>query len=246
MALIVANWKMHKTTNETKDFIDKFIPLVQNVKDIEIVIAPPFTCLSVANALVKDTNIKLAAQDIFWELEGAYTGEISGLMLKDVGCSYVIIGHSERRKYFYENDEIINKKIKAALKIGINVILCIGETLQQRETGQTFSILSSQLRGGLKEISINNIVIAYEPIWAIGTGKTATPTQAQQAHGFIRGELKNIYKKDVKNVKILYGGSVKPENISSLMQQKDIDGVLVGGASLDPESFAKIVKFKGE
>ncbi len=243
--MIAANWKMHKTTSETREYITEFLPLVKDVSDVEIVLAPPFTSLAIAAKFLKGSNVKLAAQDVYWEEKGAFTGEISPLMLKDVECSYVIIGHSERRQYFGETDQTVNRKIKAALKAGLGVILCIGETLQERESNRTFEVLKRQITEGLKDINTDALVVAYEPVWAIGTGKTATPEQAQEAHQFIRTELKAIFGNEADNIRILYGGSVKPDNIASLMVKDDVDGALVGGASLKPDSFSAIVKFQG-
>ena len=242
--LIAANWKMHMTTAETREYITEFLPFVEGVDDVEIVLAPPFTSLAVAAKFLKGSNVKLAGQNVFWEEKGAYTGEISPLMLKDVECSYVIIGHSERRQYFGETDETVNRKIAAAMAAGLDVIFCIGETLEEREAGRTFEILKRQISGGLRNIKPDGLVIAYEPVWAIGTGKTATPEQAQEAHEFIRKELNGLYGDASEEIRILYGGSVKPENIASLMSQKDVDGGLVGGASLKPDSFSRIVRFK--
>jgi triosephosphate isomerase len=239
--LIAANWKMNKTIGETEDFINSFIPMVKEITDVEILIAPPFTSLSTASRLLQPTNIKLGAQDLFYEDKGAYTGEISAPMLLATGCSYVIIGHSERRQYFNETDEIVNKKIKAARNNNLEVILCIGETLEQRDENKTFEVLERQLSGALNELSLNGINIAYEPVWAIGTGRTATPQQANEAHTFIRQWLRN-YAEGADDVRILYGGSVTPENIRSLMAEPEVNGALVGGASLKPESFGKIVK----
>ncbi len=244
LPLIAANWKMNKTTAETREFITEFLPLVDGVKDVEIVIAPAFTSLPVAAKFLKGSNVKLAAQDVFWETEGAYTGEVSPLMLKDVECTYVIIGHSERRQYFNETDEIVNRKIRAAQEADLGIIFCIGETLQEREAGETLQVLKRQITEGLKGLSAQGLVIAYEPVWAIGTGKTATPEQAEEAHSFIRKELKTLYGNEAEQIRILYGGSVKPDNIASLMAQPNVDGALVGGASLKPDSFSKIVRFK--
>ncbi|MEW6586804.1 MAG: triose-phosphate isomerase [Nitrospirota bacterium] len=241
--MMAANWKMNKTMGETRDFLGEFIPAVVDVKDTDIVVAPPFTSLETASAALKGTNIMLAAQNVFYEEKGAYTGEISPLMLSDLGCEYVIVGHSERRQYFLETDGTVNKKIRAALKAGLGVIMCIGESLQEREAGRTFDVLSGQLERGLAEIEPGKIVIAYEPIWAIGTGRTATPDQAQEAHSHIRDRLKSLYGNKSDEFCILYGGSVTPENTDSLMGCKDVDGALVGGASLKVESFSKIVKF---
>ncbi len=244
--LIAANWKMHMTTGETREFITQFLPLVQDVQDVEIVIAPPFTSLAVAAKFLKGSNVRLAGQNLFWEEKGAFTGEISAPMLRDVECEYVIVGHSERRQYFGETDETVNRRVKAALKAGLKVILCIGETIEEREAGKTFDVLKTQIFGGLKEIEAHEmLVIAYEPVWAIGTGKTATPELAEEAHQFIRERLGELFGSEAaSNIRILYGGSVKPENVASLMAQPDVDGGLVGGASLKPDSFAKIVRFK--
>jgi triosephosphate isomerase len=239
--LIAANWKMNKTIGETEDFIHSFIPMVKDVKNVDILIAPPFTSLNIASQLLQGTDVKLAAQDVFYEEKGAFTGEISPAMLQSAGCSHVIIGHSERRQYFSETDETVNKKIKTALKNGLEVILCIGESLEERERNKTFDVLNRQLSGSLNEVHLEEITIAYEPIWAIGTGKTATPAQANEAHTYIRKWLKE-YGEGADRVRILYGGSVTPENIKSLMAEHEVNGALVGGASLKPDSFAKIVK----
>ncbi|MCE5194397.1 MAG: triose-phosphate isomerase [Nitrospiraceae bacterium] len=242
---ISANWKMNKTINETKEYFREFIPSVNNLTDREIIIAPSFTSLSIASELVRDTNIKLAAQNIFYEEKGAFTGEISPAMLLSCGCTYVIVGHSERRQYFNETDEIVNKKVSASNKNGLKVIMCIGESLEQRESGETFEVLNRQIENGLKNISSDNIVTAYEPIWAIGTGKTATIEQAQEAHAHIRARLKILYGKKADEIRIIYGGSVTPENVDALMSCNDVDGALVGGASLKPGTFTRIVKFMG-
>jgi len=239
-ALIVANWKMNKTIGETEDFFRSFLSMVKELTDIDIVIAPPFTSLSTASRLLETTNIKLAAQNMFYEERGAFTGEISAEMLLSAGCSFVIIGHSERRQYFSETDEIVNKKIKTARKNGLEVILCIGESLEERENNKTFEVLDRQLAGSLEGISLDGLTIAYEPVWAIGTGKTATPRQANEAHTYIREWLRK-YGEGADSIRILYGGSVNPENIRALMSEPEVDGTLVGGASLKPESFSKIV-----
>jgi triosephosphate isomerase len=244
--VIAANWKMNKTIPEALEFIVKFGPEVADQKDVEIVIAPPFTSLSTVAANIKDKNILLAAQDVFYEEKGAYTGEISPLMLMDAGCRYVIIGHSERRQYFGETDQSVNKKIKAAKKAGLGVIVCIGESLGEREAGSTFNILQQQIETGLHDVDPSDIIMAYEPIWAIGTGKTATPLQAQEAHAYIREKLKVLYGNKADELCIIYGGSVTPENVDSIMACYDVDGALVGGASLKVESFTRIVKFRSE
>jgi triosephosphate isomerase len=241
---MAANWKMNKTVLETWEFISAFVPAVKDVSDVSIVIAPPFTSLSAAAEKLKNTNVILSAQDVFYEEKGAYTGEISPLMLVDIGCRHVIIGHSERRQYFYETDDSVNRKIRAAKKAGLGVIVCIGESLEEREEGKTFAILQRELEKGLNGTDLHDTVIAYEPIWAIGTGKTATPEQAQEAHACIREKLKVLYGNKAEELCIIYGGSVTPENVDSLMSCTDVDGALVGGASLKVESFTRIVKFR--
>jgi triosephosphate isomerase len=243
---IAANWKMNKTIAETREFLRSFSPAVQKATDVDIIIGPPFTSLSAAAAEIRDTDIQLAAQDIFWEEKGAYTGEISPIMLLDAGCKHAIIGHSERRQYFSEEDVIVNKKIKAAKKAGLGVIFCVGESLEEREAGKTFDVIKREIEMGLAEIGPENLVVAYEPIWAIGTGKTATNEQAQEVHAYIRKLLGNLYGSKAEEIRILYGGSVTPDNVDSLMACKDVNGALVGGASLNPESFAKIICFKKE
>lgn len=243
---IAANWKMNKTLSETQEFISKFIPEVKEKSDVDIAIALPFTYLTVAAEKLKNTNVMLAAQDVFYEEKGAYTGEISPLMLVDIGCQYVIVGHSERRQYFNETDDIVNRKIKAAKKAGLGVVLCIGESLDEREAGKTFDVLQREIEKGLNGVDLDNMVIAYEPIWAIGTGKTATLEQAQETHAYIRDRLNILYGNKADDLCIIYGGSVTPDNIDSLMACKDIDGALVGGASLKVESFIRIVKFRKE
>lgn len=241
---IAANWKMNKTVSETVDFISAFIPEVKDVSDVDIVIAPPFTSLAAASGTVRNTNVLLAAQNVFYEEKGAYTGEIAPQMLTDLGCEYVIVGHSERRQYFKETDDIVNKKIRIARKNGLGVIFCIGESLEEREAGKTFEVLEREIRNGLEGIGSEKIVVAYEPIWAIGTGKTASPEQAQEAHAFVRDKLRALYSNKADKLCILYGGSVTPDNVDSLMACNDVDGALVGGASLKVESFIRIVKFE--
>ena len=241
--VIAANWKMNKKIEEAQAFLDEFIPLVWNERDVDIVIAPPFTALYTVANLLKITNIGLAAQNIFYEDKGAFTGEIAPLMITDVGCSYVVLGHSERRSFFGETDEIVNRKVKAARMHGLSVIFCIGESLSEREAGMTFDVLKRQINDGLREVSSEGLIIAYEPVSAIGTGKTATPDQAQEAHEFIRKTLSHLYGEPAKGLRILYGGSVTPENVDTLMACPDVDGALVGGASLKADSFARIVKY---
>lgn len=241
---IVANWKMNKTIKEAVDFLSQFIPSVEGIKDREIGIAPTFLCIETVGKTLKNTNIKLCAQNVFYENKGAYTGEVSPSMLKDAKVEYVIIGHSERRKYFHETEEIINKKIHASLKEKLKIILCIGETLEERKLEKTKEILETQIKGGLKNIEhVEALTIAYEPVWAIGTGVVATEEQIKEAHLFIREKLRDIYGEIANEIRILYGGSVSPENIKSIITLDNVDGVLVGGASLDPLSFAKIVKY---
>ncbi|RJQ53895.1 MAG: triose-phosphate isomerase [Nitrospiraceae bacterium] len=237
---ISANWKMNKNLEETVDFIKAFLPLTAGINDVDILIAPPFTSLSAAAGLLKGTNVKLGAQNVFYEEKGAFTGEISPAMLLSAGCTHVILGHSERRQYFHESDEIVNRKLKTARKNGLEVILCVGESLKEREDNKTFEVLDRQLSGSLGDGNLEGVTIAYEPIWAIGTGRTATKEQANEAHTFIRGWLKK-HKEGAETVRILYGGSVTPENIASLMSEPEVNGGLVGGASLKPDSFAGIV-----
>jgi triosephosphate isomerase (TIM) len=245
--IIAGNWKMNKTSSEGRDLAQKLIPLVSGVADRDIVLAPTFTALSAVAGAIAGTNMSLAAQNLHWEDKGAFTGEISAEMLLDSGCKYVIIGHSERRQYFGETDEGVNKKVKQALKKGLLPIMCVGETLAEREAGKLSEVVTRQVSGGLKEVAaadMHKVVVAYEPVWAIGTGKTATPDQANEVHALIRGIVKSLYDSGVADgLRIQYGGSVTPENVSQLMAKPDIDGALVGGASLKPESFAALVKF---
>ena len=246
--ILAGNWKMNMTAPQARELASKLIPLVANVKDREIVLGPPFTSLGTVAEAIKGTNVGLAAQNLHWEDKGAFTGEISADMLLDSGCKYVIIGHSERRQFFGETDETVNKKVRQALKKGLLPILCVGETLAEREAGKLNEIIGRQVTGGLKDLSADDmrkVVIAYEPVWAIGTGKTATPEQANEVHALIRGKVKELYTADVaEGLRIQYGGSVTPDNVSQLMAMPDIDGALVGGASLKPESFAALVNFK--
>jgi len=246
--ILAGNWKMNMTATQTRDLASKLVPLVANVKDRDIVLGPPFTSIAAAADVIRGTNIGLAAQNLHWEDKGAFTGEISADMLLDSGCKYVIIGHSERRQYFGETDETVNKKVKQALKKGLLPIMCVGETLAEREAGKLNEVIGRQVTGGLKDVSADDmkkVVIAYEPVWAIGTGKTATPEQANEVHALIRGKVRSLYTADIaEGIRIQYGGSVTPENVSQLMAKPDIDGALVGGASLKPDSFAALVNFK--
>ena len=237
---IAANWKMQKTNSETEEFLNAFLSLVRDINDVDILIAPPFTSMETASRLTKTSNVLLGAQNVYFEESGAFTGEIAPAMLLAAGCSHVIIGHSERRQYFAESDEVVNRKIKLALSTGLKVILCIGESLEDREANRTFDVLNTLLTGSLADLQLNDITIAYEPIWAIGTGKTASNEQANEAHTYIRDWLRKN-KDGADDVRIQYGGSVKPDNVKGLMAQPEIDGALVGGASLKPDSFAQIV-----
>jgi triosephosphate isomerase (TIM) len=247
-AFVAANWKMFKTVDEAVSFIESLQKEVGRFEDREVVVAPPFTALSAVRKAMNRENFKLAAQNCHFEDKGAYTGEISGVMLKDVGCDYVIVGHSERRHVFGETDEMVQKKVAAAFKKGLVPILCVGEVLDDRESGKTFEVVGDQLKravSGLGSEQAEKLVIAYEPVWAIGTGKTASPDQAQEVHAFIRDQYASLFDKKFANgIRIVYGGSVKPDNVDSLMAQPDIDGLLVGGASLEVGSFKRIIEFQ--
>jgi len=248
LPFIAGNWKMNKTVGEALDLVRQLKASLVKVDSVEVAVAPPFTALFAVRKELEGSSIGLAAQNLFWEEKGAFTGEISPAMLKEIGCRYVIIGHSERRQYFGETDETVNRRIKAAFKHGLKVILCIGETLKEREEGKTFSVVERQMEGGLaglKAEEVRPMVLAYEPVWAIGTGKTATPEQAEEVHRFIRNKLGGLYSREIAGeIRIQYGGSVTPENVKGLMIQEDIDGALVGGASLQAETFSKIVRFR--
>ncbi|MFB3883718.1 MAG: triose-phosphate isomerase [Thermodesulfobacteriota bacterium] len=248
LPFIAGNWKMNKTVGEALDLVRQLKVSLSNTQGVEVAVAPPFTALFAVAQELKGSFIHLAAQNLFYEEKGAFTGEISPLMIKEVGCQYVIIGHSERRQLFGETDETVNRRIKMALDQGLKPIFCIGETLKEREEEKTFSVIEKQLEGGLRGIGereVKHMVVAYEPVWAIGTGKTATPQQAEEVHRFIRGRLEKFYSREIaEGVRIQYGGSVTPENVKGLMEQENIDGALVGGASLKSETFSKIVRFK--
>lgn len=239
---------MYKTVPEAVETAVDLVRLLKDPPDVEVMIAPSYVMLNAVAKEIEGSCICLGAQDLFWEKEGAYTGEVSGSMLVSAGCKYVIIGHSERRQYFAETDKSVNMKIRAAIDIGLAPVLCVGETEIQRESEETFSILDKQIQMGLKDFSfdeLKSLVVAYEPVWAIGTGKTATSRQAQEVHEFLRNIIENSFGNSLaKNIRILYGGSVKPENIAELMAMPDIDGALVGGASLNPDTFYRIVSFK--
>lgn len=244
---IAANWKMHKTIAESVEFARAFAPLVRSVTDVEVAIAPPFTALAALRDTLAESRVALAGQNAHFEAKGAFTGEISVAMLADVGCRYVILGHSERRAIFAETDAFIAKKLHAVQAAGLRPILCVGESLAERESGRTFDVLRAQLEGSLAEADsslASELVVAYEPVWAIGTGKTATPELAQQAHAFVRARLAERFGAAAESVRIQYGGSVKPDNAAELLSQPDIDGALVGGASLDPQSFSAIIRFR--
>jgi len=248
--IIAGNWKMYKTLNEGQELVVALRRELYQLDNIDIVVCPPYTLLAHLADALETSNIMVGGQDVYWQEEGAFTGEVSPVMLKDAGCKYVIIGHSERRQYFGETNQTVNNKLKAALKHGLTPIVCVGETLKERESGKAFSVLEDHINNGFGDISEDDVlklVVAYEPVWAIGTGKTATPQQAQEAHKYIRGLLEKLYNNKVSSsVRIQYGGSVKPENIKELMQQPDIDGALVGGASLKADSFSSIVKQASE
>ena len=245
--VMAGNWKMYKTPSETAAFFEKFRPLAGESKHCEIVICPPFTSLAAAVEAARGSQIHIGAQNIAWKKEGAFTGEISGPMIVATGATHAIVGHSERRQYFGETDETVLLRTLAALEFGLTPIVCVGERLEERESGHTEAVLARQFQkgiAGLAEQQFARIVIAYEPIWAIGTGKTATPEMAADAHRAIRGQVRAKFGKEAAEaIRILYGGSVKPDNTRTLMAQPEIDGVLVGGASLDPVSFASIVNF---
>lgn len=246
--LIAGNWKMHLTLGGATQLARSVAAACGQCSDREVMIAPSFTSIAAVAQVVRGSKVQVGAQNIAWENEGAYTGEVSPLMLKDLGVSMAIIGHSERRHIFGENNVMINHRLRAALDACIQPILCIGEMLEDREAGATLPVLETQLREGLKDVSreqAQRVVLAYEPVWAIGTGKTATKEQAQEVHHFLRGVLISLYEKNIAEaVRILYGGSVKPDNIDELMAQPDIDGALVGGAALKAESFERIVRFR--
>jgi triosephosphate isomerase (TIM) len=244
--LIAGNWKMFKTVREAVTFISDLRGRVADVSGVEIVVSPPFPALQAVASALDRSNITVAAQNLHWERDGAFTGEVSASMIRDAGATWVIVGHSERRTLFGETDEIVNRKLRAALSATLTPIACIGETLDERESGRTLEVLDRQIKAGFDGITgaeLAELVIAYEPVWAIGTGRTATPAQAQQAHEHIRGRLTQWFGQDAAGrCRVLYGGSVKPDNTAALMAQPDIDGALVGGASLEAESFARIIR----
>jgi triosephosphate isomerase len=246
--LLAGNWKMYKSAGETTQFIAELAPKIASQRERDVVICTPFPNLAAAVNAADGTGIEIGAQDVFWLKEGAYTGEVSAPMLAAVGCQWVLIGHSERRQYFNETDETVLKKTQAALESNLKPIVCVGERLEERESGSTESVLSAQFDRGIAGLTAEEfarLVIAYEPVWAIGTGRTATPEIASEAHSYIRTLVRERFGGEAANTcRILYGGSVKPDNISALQAQADVDGALVGGASLDPTSFASIVNYK--
>ncbi len=245
--LIAGNWKMFKTQDEAAETARHLVSLVKSVQNVDIMVAPAFTALSSVAGEIADSPVALGAQNLFWEKEGAFTGEISPLMLVALGCQYALIGHSERRQFFGETDETVNKKMGAAIHAGLIPVLCIGESNAEREAQKTFSVLETQMKTGLAGFtadSLSSLIVAYEPVWAIGTGKAATAAIAQDTHAFIRSWIKTNFGNSLANsIRILYGGSVKPDNVKELMDQPDIDGALVGGASLDAATFSQLVCF---
>jgi triosephosphate isomerase len=245
MPFIAGNWKMYKSVADAVKYVKELRGLVKDVEGVEIVVAPPFTALHSAAEAARNSNVGVAAQDLYWEREGAFTGEVSGPMIREAGAEYVIIGHSERRTYFGETDASVNRKVAAAFAGGLTAIVCIGETLDQRERNETFEVLDRQIKQGFDGLTaeqLAQLVIAYEPVWAIGTGRNATPAQAGEAHAHIRSRLRQWFGADAADhCHVIYGGSVKPDNIRELVAQRDVDGALVGGASLDVRSFFQIV-----
>jgi triosephosphate isomerase (TIM) len=241
--IVAGNWKMHNTIQESIVLAKAIKDGIASVKKGEVIIAPPYTALASVSETIKGSRVSLAAQNMFYEDKGAYTGEIAPGMLKDIGCAYVLIGHSERRKYYHEQDNDVNLKVKKALSVGLKPLMCVGETDEERVKGITRDVVGRQVKQGLAGVEkIDNVVIAYEPVWAIGTGKVATSAQAQEVHAFIRGILKDLYGSAANDIRILYGGSVTKDNIGELIGMEDIDGALVGGASLKPEGFLGIIQ----
>ncbi len=243
--LIVANWKMNMLRGEAKSLAGEVVRLLEGLKNVDVVLAPPYTALDVVYEIVRKAAIELGAQNAFWEAKGAFTGEISPYMIADIGCKWVIIGHSERRRVFGETDGVVLKKVRASLEAGLFPIVCVGETLEEKEKGSTINVIEEQIRGGLAALGLNDptrIVIAYEPVWAIGTGKNALPEDVEHVHGVIREIIGGIWGEIANQVRILYGGSIDPGNIEELVSSPNVDGALVGGASLKADSFTKIVK----
>jgi triosephosphate isomerase (TIM) len=246
---MAGNWKMFKTSTEAAAMLRELRPKVSMIHDLDIVVCPPFTALAAAAQAISGSNIALGGQNLHWEAQGAFTGEVSAGMLDEAGCRWVIVGHSERRQLFGETDESVHKKAVAALAQGLTPIVCCGETLAEREANRTLEVVDRQIQGALGSLTteqVGKVVVAYEPIWAIGTGKVATPAQAQEVHAAIRAQLVKLHGAEVAaGLRILYGGSVKPDNVKELMAQPDLDGALVGGASLQADSFAAIVRYRG-
>jgi triosephosphate isomerase len=246
--LLVGNWKMHMTVLDACHLAADIAKTCSGIEDRDVVLAPPFTVLGQVSHIVAESGIHIAAQNVCWAAEGAFTGEVSPLMVLDAGGGAVIVGHSERRQIFHEDDGLINKRLRGALAFGLLPILCVGETLDERESGQAFQRVEEQIRAGLAGVESKDmeaVILAYEPVWAIGTGKTASTEQAQEVHAFIRNLIIEMYEKDIADqIRILYGGSVKPDNIDALMAQEDIDGALVGGAALNAQSFGRIIHFQ--
>ncbi len=244
--IVAGNWKMNKTLSEAIDLVDKIKNGSKEVDNVDIIVSPPFVSIKSVVDGLKGSNVQVAAQNCHWEESGAYTGEISVSMIKSTGAEFVIVGHSERRKYFSETDEVVNKKAKLVLASGMTPIICIGETLEERESDKTFEVVERQVKGafsGMEEEKAEQVILAYEPVWAIGTGKTATPDQAQEVHSKIRALIEELYSGDIAQSKrILYGGSMKPDNCEELMKEPDIDGGLIGGASLKHDSFTDIIR----
>jgi triosephosphate isomerase len=248
-AVVAANWKMYKTVREAEAFAEAFLPRVTDVREVEIVLAPPFPALAALGRRLAGSSVALAAQNVNPEKQGAFTGEVSPPMLAELGCAYCIVGHSERRTLYGEDDAVVARKAAALLAHGMRPIVCVGETLEQREQGRTATVVNAQLAGSLAAVTKDHaaeVVVAYEPIWAIGTGKTATPELAQEVHALIRAALRERFGAAGERIRIQYGGSVKPDNAAALLAQQDIDGALVGGASLEPDSFAQIVRAGGK
>lgn len=245
--LIAGNWKMFKTGSQAVATALRVAELTFDVNDVDIMIAPPFTAIALVSEKIKTSRVHIGGQNLFHEKEGAYTGEVSAVMLKEAGASHVIIGHSERREYFAESDEDVCRKIRAAIESDLIPVMCVGETETEKKEEKTFYVLDKQIKNGLKgfrSLELSKLVIAYEPVWAIGTGKSATASQAEEAHGYIRGQVRQMFGSDIaEGLRIIYGGSVKPDNISELMCHSNVDGALVGGASLDADTFIKIIKY---
>jgi len=248
--LIAGNWKMNLNLDEAVSLVNAIADSISDLPGVDVLVAPPFTTINTVKRAIGHTKILLGAQNMHWEMSGAFTGEISGRMLQEIGCTHIILGHSERRMLFSETNEMIDLKMKSAVALGLIPILCIGETIEQREASQTFEVIEDQLGASLKNFRVNKdmpatTVLAYEPVWAIGTGLTATPEQAQEIHYFIRTWIENNFNAELaQQIRILYGGSVKPDNVSDLMAEADIDGALVGGASLKADSFVQLIRFQ--